>query len=52
MTKQTASNNELLKRVKATYNKATYKEVSKMLNEKGESAARELLNTFTLRKRY
>ena len=52
MQKKTASNNSFLKDIKKKWNGKTYKEVYRVLNERGEEAAREVLNTFTISKKY
>lgn len=47
MTKQTATNNEFLATTKETFNDRIFKKASKILNEQGESKAREYVQTFT-----
>lgn len=48
MKKQTAGNNNFLKNVKSQCNTKIFKKASLLLNSKGESAAREYVQSFQL----
>ncbi|MCP4371313.1 MAG: hypothetical protein GY797_24830 [Deltaproteobacteria bacterium] len=49
MKKQTAANNEFLKRVKKTWNKPTFKKASVLVNNGQEKEARAYIQSFTKR---
>lgn len=47
MKKQTAANNDLLEKIKATFNQKIFKSASKIMNKEGKDACLNYIKIFT-----